>query len=1046
MKNRLFLFALLFLSCALIPTVYAQVQITGSVFDTSGEAIIGANVLEKGSHNGVITDINGKFTLSVKQSAVLTISFVGYLPQDVRVGNQTSLRITLVEDTKTLEEVVVIGYGTARKQDLTGAISTVKAEVYAAEAPRSVQDLLRAHSAGLNISMSTNASAQGDLQVRGKNTLTAGSSPLIVLDGVIYQGALQDINPMDIQTMDILKDASSAAVYGAKAANGVVAITTKKGKASGKPDVTFNTSVGFVETANLTHTLDGPGFLKFRYDYEIGKTTKADLEKYPGRFTDPRLLNGVNQLDWYNYTQKTPATVLPTEEELIRTWLTRLELKTPEIDNYLANRITNWDNEVFQTGLQQDYTVSLSNRNDNTSYYWSLGYADREGVRAKEKYTNFRTRLNLESKITSFFTVGFNASFNSRNELYLPTDDQRMIADVGQRENLSPYAANEINNLDSPYRMYPNGDNNSKNPFIDALYRDKKNLSHFINANLYAQLFLPFGIEYQFNYTPYYRFREYYYHESSTHTEWTSGGGTSSRRNYKDYNWMIDNIIRWKHTFGRIHKFELTLLANAEQDQYWETQANNTKYSPSDILGYHRVQAGTVPTVSSNDTYRTADALMGRLFYSLKDKYMITASIRRDGYSAFGQFNPRATFPSVALGWIFTSESFMKKAVDVIDYGKLRFSWGENGNRDIGQYEALSDLTAGPHPYLDQNGTMYISSQLWVNRMANKKLRWERTQAFNIGLDFSLFNGFFGGSMEGYLSETNDLLVSRTLPTILGFDNVMANLGKMENKGFELTLNINPIKTKAFDWTSSITFSLNRSKLKSLYGDMVDVLDDDGNVIGQKEADDKKNKWFIGEDQHRIWDYQRDGVWQTGEEEAAAKFGLQPGDFKYVDRNGDGVLTDADKIFQGYTTPRYRWSWRNDLVFLKNFTFSLMMYSALGHYDTFNRAANNVSLADRRTWYDIPRWTPETPENDYARISSKNLGNNYILKSFVRLENVSLSYQVPRVFSKKFSVQDMRLSLSVRNAALWTAQWSFGDPEGGDITPRTYNLSINFTL
>jgi TonB-linked SusC/RagA family outer membrane protein len=1045
---RQILFTVFACVCTLSSFSQESTGITGKVTNAKGETLPGVNISVKGTTTGTISDITGNFSIGVPyKDAILVFSYIGYTTQEVAVRNQKTFHVTLSENTELIEEVVVIGYGTARKKDLTGAISTIRAEKYEAEAPRSIQDLLRANSAGLNISMSTNAASGGDLQVRGKNTLTAGSSPLVVLDGTIYQGSLQDINPMDIQSVDVLKDASSAAVYGAKAANGVVAITTKKGK-TGKPEVRFNTNTGFVQAANLPRTLDGPGFLKFRYNYEVGKTTPAEQEKYPARFTDPRLLEstGINQLDWYNYTQKTPVTTLPSEEELVRTWLTRLELKTPEIDNYLSGRITNWDDIVFQTGLQQDYTVSLSNRSDNMLYYWSLGYTDREGIRTNEKYTNFRTRLNLESKVTNFLTVGINASFNTRDELYLPTDDQRMIADIGQRENLSPYAANEIDNLDSPYRMYPTGDNNSKNPFIDALYRDKKNLTHALNANLYAQVFLPFGIEYQINYTPYYRFREYYYHESAEHPEWSAKGGISSRRNYKDFNWMVDNILRWKRTFSQIHKFEVTLLSNAEKAQYWETQANNTQYSPSDILNYHRLQAGTVPTVSSNDTYRTADALMGRLFYSYTDKYMVTASVRRDGYSAFGQMNPRAVFPSVALGWIFSSEKFMEATNDVMNYGKLRFSWGENGNRDIGQYEALSDLTAGPHPYIDANGNLYLYSQLWVNRMANKKLRWERTEAFNVGLDFSLFNSHLNGSMEFYSSETNDLLVRRTLPTILGFDNVMANLGKMANKGFELTLDASVLKSNKLAWTSAVTFSLNRSKIKSLYGDMVDVLDKEGNVIGQKEADDYTNSWFIGQDQYRIWDYERNGVWQLGEEAEANKYGLQPGDFKYVDKDENGLLTNDDKVFQGYTTPRFRWSWRNDFVFDKYWTLSFMMYSHVGQYGTYNRAANALSLADRRTWFDQPQWTLENPETDYARIGSKNLGNNYVLKTFIRLENVSLSYQVPRNFSRRFSVQDMHFSLSVRNAAVYAPKWEFGDPEGGDVTPRTFNLSVNFTL
>jgi TonB-linked SusC/RagA family outer membrane protein len=1027
-----------------------KIRVTGTVVDRNGDAVIGANVIEKNAAtNGTITDIDGKFSLELSPDATLNVSYIGYVSREIRVGLQTLLNITLEEDMQSLDEIVVIGYGTARKRDLTGAISTIRTERYEADAPRTVQDLLRANTSGLNITMSTNARATADLQVRGKNTLTAGSSPLLVLDGVIFQGDLQDINPMDIQSIDVLKDASSSAVYGAKAANGVVAITTKKGKA-GKPTVSFNSNVGFVQAAYLPRTLDGPGFLQFRYDYEVGKTTKDDLEKFPEKFSDPRKLSGgVSQLDWYNYTQSSPVDQLPSEEQLIRTWLTRLELKAPEIENYLADRITNWDDLVFQTGLEQDYTVALSNRTDNMYYYWSAGYADREGVRTNEKYTNFRTRLNLESKVTKFLTVGLNASFNTRDELYLPTDnsdDKRMIADIGQRENLSPYAANEIDNLDSPYRMYPNGDNNSKNPFFDPLYRDKKKLLHVLTANIYAQIFFPFGIEYQVNFTPYYSFREYYHHESSEHPEWSASGGRSNRRNHKDFNWIVDNIVRWKKEFNNIHNLEVTLLANAEKAQYWETQANNSNYSPSDILSYHRLQAGTVPTVSSNDTYRTGDALMARLYYSLHNRYMLTASVRRDGYSAFGQMNPRATFPSLAFGWVFTSESFLKNVNRFLDYGKLRLSWGENGNRDIGQYEALSDLTAGPHPYIDQNGALYIYSQLWVNRMANKSLQWERTAAWNVGLDFALLNERLRGSAEAYLSHTTDLLVRRTLPTILGFDDVMANLGKVENKGLELTLEASVLRRQELSWNSSFTFSANRRRIVTLYGDMVDVLDENGNVTGQKEADDIRNSWFVGQDPDRIWNYERDGVWQLGEEDEAAKYGLQPGDFKYVDQNGDDVLNNDDKVFQGYKTPRYRLSWRNDFVFKKNWTLSFMAYSNLGQYDTYNRAANAVSLADRRTWFNQPRWTPENPESDFARIGSKNLSDNYVLKSFVRLENVSLSWQVPGSFLNRFSVQNMRISLSVRNVGFVSSQWRFGDPEGGDVTPRTYNLSLNFAL
>ena len=1025
----------------LVSHTYAQkLTITGVVKDEIGEPLIGVNVVERGVSNGSITDANGKYSISVSsKKPILVFSYIGFLTQEVPVNNQKEINVTLKEDTEELEEVVVIGYGTAKKKDLTGAISTVKAEKLAAEAPRSVQDLLRASAAGLNISMSTDAAGTADLQVRGKNTLSAGSSPLLVLDGVIYDGSLQDINAMDIETIDVLKDASSVAVYGAKAANGVIAITTKKGKA-GKPVISFNANVGMVHTSRLPKTVDGAGFIKFRQEYGESLMTPAEMAAQPGKFSDPRTLAsaGVDLLSWYNYDQKNPVSTLPDESTLVNRWLTRLNFKSIEMENYLNGVETDWDDVVYQTGLQQDYTVSLSNRTDNMSYYWSLGYADREGVKVGDRYRNFRSRMNLESKVTSFLTVGVNAQFATRLGGYL-------AADVGKRENNSPFTTNEIDNPESIYRMYPSGDNNTKNPFFDNLYIDRRDINHDLNANLYAIVKLPFGLEYQMNFTPRYHWYEYMNHKSSKHPEWEGNGGESERKLEKTYNWQVDNIVRWKKEFGKDHRVEATFLANAEKGQWWQTVAKNKLYSPNDVLSYHNLKAGTAPEVSSNDTYKTGDALMGRLFYSFKDRYMVTASVRRDGYSAFGQMNPRATFPAVALSWVFTSEKFMEKTSNWLDYGKLRFSWGQNGNRDIGQYEALAALNSGIYSYIDANGVVYPTSQVYINRMPNSELKWERTASYNIGLDFGLFGNRLSGSMETYMAESNDLLVDRSLPSILGYASVKANLGALTNRGFELTLNGRIIENENFAWNTSGTFSFNRRKIKHLYGDMEAVKDKDGNVIGYKEADDYQNKWFIGHDTDQIWNYERDGVWQVGEEEEAAKYGNKPGDFKYIDQDKNGVLDTDDKVFQGYTTPRYRWSWRNEFTFYKNISLSFMMYSHIGQYGTFNRAANTGGMYDRYTIVDIPRWTVDNPTNDYARIGSTNKGDNYVNKTFVRMENITLSYDVPKNFLKKMSVQNMRFSASVRNPFVITG-WYFGDPEGGDTTMRTVNFSVNFTL
>jgi hypothetical protein len=296
------------------------------------------------------------------------------------------------------------------------------------------------------------------------------------------------------------------------------------------------------------------------------------------------------------------------EEQMLTTWLGRLNFKNIEIQNYLNGVETDWTDLVFQTGFQQDYTASISNRTDNFSYFWSMGYADREGVKVGDRFKTFRTRLNLESKVTDFLTIGLNSSFGTK-------DKGALSADVGQRTNNSPFTTNEIDDPDSPYRMYPSGDNNTKNPFFDNLYRDRKDMEHKLNANIYAIVKLPFGFEYQMNFNPYYKWYEYYNHDSSQHPEWAGEGGKSERKNQKTFNWQIDNIVRWKKEFGK-HRVEATFLQNAEKGQFWETIAKASQFTPSDILGYHNIGAGTVPVVSSNDTYKTGDALMGRLFYS----------------------------------------------------------------------------------------------------------------------------------------------------------------------------------------------------------------------------------------------------------------------------------------------------------------------------------------------------------------------------------------------------------------------------------------------
>lgn len=1021
------------------PQRQPQREISGTVIDMEGNALAGVLVQIKNTTSGAITDGQGKFITKATPRDTLVFSYLGFKDQEV-LASRDVLAVQMEEDALQVDDVVVVGYGTARRSDLTGAIASIDADELSTQAPRSVEDLLRGNSAGLTIGMSTSAKGTSDnLQIRGNTTLSAGSDPLIVLDGAIYEGSISDINPMDIATLDILKDASSAAVYGAKSANGVISITTKKGS-MGKPVVNFQANVGIVTAPRTPSVLDADGYMSFRTDYEMGQVSSDYLSTYPEIFSNPNSLSGVDQLTWYNYDKSTPVSSV-TQEELLRTYASRLDLKGPEIENYVNGIITDWTDLVFQVGLQQDYTASISNRNEQSSYYWSLGYADREGVVVGDDYQTFRTRLNLESKVTDFLTIGMNAGFSSR-------DESSIAVDWGAIVDLGPYTSNEIGNDESTYQRLANGETVCVNPLYDPMYQDRKTMYTTLNATMYADVKLPFDIKYRMNFTPYMQFYEYYYHQSSEGENYSSTGGSSTRTTSKTFNWQVDNIFSWEKTINEKHNLNATFLINAEQSQYWSQTAKNSAYSPNDLLGYHNLGGGTSPTVSSSDTYATGDALMGRLFYSYDQKYMVTASVRRDGYSAFGSYNPHAIFPSIALGWEFTRESFAEGLDSWLNYGKLRASWGENGNRDIGQYAALARMTSSTTPLIDASGNYYVTSQLYASQMSNDALSWERTASYNFGLDFRMFNNRVSGSLEYYTAKTNDLLVSRALPDITGFSSVTANLGQIQNNGFEVNLNAIAMDKRNFTWNVGLTFATNRTRINALYGDMEYIYDDEGNIIGETEANDYDNGWFIGQDPNVIWAYERDGVWQLGEEEEAAVYGCAPGDFRYIDQNGDGVMTNDDKEFLGQTTPKYSWTLTNSFTIMRNLNVSFSLYSYGGHLTDFNEASNAMSntFPDRQSSYDIPRWTEDNPEEDYARISSYNIGTNYIKNTFVRLENVTVSYNLPKSVIQKFSIQNMGVSFSVRNASFWSPTNKYFDPETGTLSPMTLNLGLNLTL
>ena len=1026
-----FCFGLLFLCTILTsPNLFAQSSrtVSGVITDAKKTPLQGVSVVLKGSARGVSTDQNGKFVLNdVPSNGVLILSYTGMNTQEVSVNNKNSISVSMAEAVNNLNEVVMVGYGTRQKRDVTGAVAQVKASQLETENPQSVQDLLRGNVPGLNVTSNTSAKGGGDLRVRGRSSLSAGTSPLIVLDGVIYLGQLADINPNDIATIDVLKDASSAAVFGAKAASGVVLITTKKGTGA-KPTITFNTNLGFGELAMNQALYDGPGFVRWRTDV----LKSINNGGRPFEFDDPRTLpSNISLAQWKAYDGR--------QGDSLTIWLGRLALRPNEQQNYRDGKTINWYDMMFQKGIRSDHTVSISSKKEDVSYYMSLNYTNNEGVIVGDKFSTFRTRINLEAKAASFMTVGINMQFADRDESQVPVTWQTMV-------NATPYG-DKFKPDGITLRDSPNDDiGNTTNPFLDNTYTNRIQKENTLFGTIYAKGNLPFGFSYQTNFTPNFQFYRFFNARSAKDFRIAARKGVATRTEQTTYNWQMDNLLFWNKAFGE-HQLDATFLVNAEKFQSWRNQMDNEGFDPNDNLSYHNIGAGIKPVISSDDQVSTGDALMGRLNYSYQQKYLLTTSIRRDGYSAFGQGNPRATFPSVALGWVFSKEKFVSS--NWLNYGKLRASWGINGNRDIGRYAALSDLSTGKYQYISPSGAILLVSELAVNRLQNPGLKWEKTESYNVGLDFSVLKDKIGGTIDVYRKSTKDLLVTRSLPDVSGFRNVLDNIGEVQNKGVEISINTLNLKRENFTWRSTLNFTLNRNKIAHLYGP-VPTYDANGKYLGEIEKDDITNRWFIGHDIEEVWDLKKLGVWQQNEAAEAAKFKLRPGDFKVQDVNGDGTFSNADRQFLGYRTPRYQWTFRNDFTFMKNIDFSFMLYANWGLMRDFNQAKNNSGFLDRQSSYTLPYWTPENPTNDYARLFSSNGSADFSVyrkASFIRLSTLAVAYTLPKDILNKAKIQGLKVYVNVNNAGIYQPNWNFWDVEYGNTPPpRYYTLGLNLTL
>ncbi len=1045
--------------------------VKGQVLDQTGEPVIGATVRVKGTQTATVTDLDGNFRLNVHAGATLEVTFIGFKPVTVKAGT-TPLTVKMEEDGQTLNDLVVVGYGTMRKKDLTGSVIQIKPDNLQNQNPGSVQDILRGN-AGLNIGLSTSAKGGGSMEIRGQRSISGISThdPLLIVDGMIFYGELSEINPDDIGQIDVLKDASAAAVYGAKAASGVIIITTKKGK-KGKPTINVSANFGFNQKATLEKRRSADSYVQMYQDYYKEKTYGFDADgNYTAYVVTDKKGNLIAQPGYYD----TPDVALSQYGVDFDTWKYgaegddykailggRLGFKDAVLQNYIDGKTYDWYDGQFRTGLNQDYNASISGASEKMNYYLSVGYVNNESAYRDDNYSAVRANMKLTGQVTQWLEIGANVMFQDRQE--------NNVTGLGSDINNSPYGNHTLE--DGSFAQYPHGDNvkQGSNWDFNRQYWDKESGVTVLRSIFNAKVNLPFNITYQFNIAPSYSWYYNRYFTSASRPDTSAKDRGVDRNWHKWFNWSLNNTVTWDQTFAKKHHVVLTLVQEAEEQRYWSDNIAARYILPSDALGFHNTQNGTKDnsSFSTSDSHQTADALMARLFYSYDDRYMMTLSVRRDGYSAFGASNPHATFPSIALAWNFANEKFWKWQ-DIMSTGKLRVSWGKNGNRSLSDpYISLSNLGSGTGSYAQylSDGSIYSMKYLGVDRMANPYLKWEKTASTNLGLDFGFLNDRITGSVDVYNMKTEDMVMNKPLPGFSGFGSIATNIGEVDNTGFEVSLMAEILKAKDFSWNASGSLAYNKNKIKHLFGTYEDVTDADGNVIGQKESDYITSGWFIGKPIGVIWDYKVEGIWQVDEAEEAAKYGQRPGDPKVWNNpdndeyNEDGslkkaVYNDDDKVFQGNRNAPWRWSLRNELNY-KNFTLSFNFYSIMG----FKRAStaymnaynNGSALLHNFNNAERPYWTPENPSTEYGRIDAKgpNNGqfspNKWYNSSFIRLENISIGYTLPKQWLARTAIENLKVYGNIRNVCQFGSDWKYGDPETGGYANRVFSLGISATL
>lgn len=1002
LKSYLTIAALLLLSAI---DVYSQQnisKISGKVVDESGEPLIGVTVRVKGSSNvGTVTDMDGQFSLQAAPASILSFSYVGYTEKVVKATSAGPMNVTLAEDNKQLNEVVVVGYGTQKKKDLTGGLAVVGKETLDMVSTSNLMDRLVGQVAGLSIT-TTNAAPGSDqsILIRGENSLSASNTPLIVLDGIPYSGSLADLDPNTIENLSVLKDASAVSIYGSRGSNGVILIQTKRGT-KGKPQVTYKGQFGLAEPMQRIQVMGPNEYIRFQQD--IGRLK----EGYSGDQLDPVAGNIIS---------------------------------LSERDNYMKGITNNWQDYIFQTGFTMDHQIGVAGGTDETKYMGSLSYLSQEGVVYNSKLSRANISVNVDQVFNKWLTIGIGTQF-------IQKENGGITPNIEHAIKQSPYG--KYKDASGYYVAEPMEYSLITNPMLNV-NADQDNTSRNFFLNAYANVLLPLkGLSFRTNYGYNYRtnFVGTYYgrdtYEGREQGGQVGGKASISNDHYTDYTW--ENILRYEREIGG-HRFDATGLFSVQQTKKVSSSQSGAGFVTDDTSYYMMGTAERNQTISSGLSESAMLSYMLRLNYSYKGRYMATLTGRSDGCSFFGENNKYAFFPTAALAWHIGEESFIKDNVGWINMLKLRLSHGANGNQAITPYRTLDRLYSKVKYIWGDNGTAVNTAYLPSDGIGNPNLKWETTYTTNLGIDFQFLKGRIGGTIDMYLSNTHDLLMTRTVPIMNGYSKIWDNIGQTRNKGIEVTLNTVNFDTKKFRWNTDLNFSLDRDKIVDLRGDKVD---------------DVANNWFINKPLRVYYDYNVVGIWQQGDEyfttdkdgnKREIQTGAAPGSAKIQDVDGNGYIDAKDKRIIGSKMPSFTMSMGNRLTY-KDFYFSFLFNGVFGVWREDN-------LANIGSWtYGITNyvhganyWTPENPNADIVSPGYLNpLGHSYYKKvSYVQLKNITLGYRVDKKLAKKFGLNAIDVNLSVNNPHAFSNirqvlnydnSWMASYP-----TARSYMLGLNLTF